>query len=180
MMMHALSTGGLTPVFSEKRNNFADSCADEHYHPNKCGLYELELRELQREDFSDEYDGKLIKVVAIDILRLPVHDPGYKVVLMTRNPEEIRQSFEAFTGYRGKMPHLQNYKFFISKTVKGLSNRKDILSINLIDYNEVVFSPHEYFEGLKDSGWPINVDNAASIVDKEQYRFRIERLTVGI
>lgn len=172
-MMAALIAGGMDAAYSEKRNALANQHADELYHPNRSGLYEVPLSEYDAPGFPLQYDGKLIKVMSWGMRSLAVHD--YRVVLMRRHPEEIRQSYE---GFFGRSIKLDDYDPKMDALEKQLCNRRDVLSVTVIQYRDLVEHPHRELTRLHN--WPIDHDLAAATIDPEQYRFRLERLTVGI
>lgn len=178
MMMQCLIAGGLDGAWSEGRDSVAARHADEHYHPNRGGLYEVPLKEYTELGFPKQYDGKLIKVMAWGMVNLAVAD--YRVVLMRRDPEEIRQSYEGFFETPLKDRWFADYSARMDELEKQLENRRDVRSVTTLSYRDVVEHPLESFTRLKRSGWDISACAAASQVDAEQYRFRLERLTVGI
>lgn len=178
-MMQALMAGGLTGAWSEARNEVARRFADEFYQPNPAGLFEIDLEEYQTVDFPRQYAGKLIKVMLWGLRQLAPHPPGYHVVIMRRDPEEIRQSYEGFFVGR-KCPPLKHYAERIDAAAKLLAARPDVLSVGTADYAGVVARPELTFIRLRGEGWPIDPLEAADVIDPSKYRFRRELLTVGI
>jgi len=176
-MMSALIAGGMAAAWSESRDQMANSHADGHYHPNKSGLYEVPLAEYGEVDFPLRYQDKLIKVMAWGLDGLAVNPKGYRVLLMQRDPEEIRQSYEAFFDRPLKMPWFAQYSERMERAVKVLRNRSDVSSVDVIQYRDLVANPLAELAMLD---WPIDVRAAAGIVDPEQCRFKRESLTVGI
>jgi hypothetical protein len=181
MMMQALIAGGMPADWEEKRDAIADSKADELYHPNPGGLREVALKEYRRPDFPLNHQGKLIKVMMWGLDNLRVNPAGYRVILMERHPEEIRQSYEAFFG----RPHrsyqwLTQYRVLLERAQEMLLNRRDVVDTFHFQYKEVVSKPRSIFVSLEQAGWPIDPGCAAAVVDENQYRFRLEKLTYGI
>lgn len=176
-MMAALVAGGMSAEYSEQRNQVADRHADQHYHPNPAGLFEVPLREYQDPDFPLRYQGKLIKVMSWGLDGLAVNPQGYRVVLMQRDSEEIRQSYEAFFDRPLRMPWFDQYTERMERAVKMLRNRNDVLSVDAVQYRDLVANPLSELAMLD---WPIDVRAAAKIVDPKQCRFKREILTVGI
>jgi hypothetical protein len=176
--MQALIAGGMSAAWSEERNRLADRHADEHYKPNPSGLYEVPLKEYTGVNFPLDYQGKVIKVMLWGLDHLAVNPEGYRVVIMRRDPEEIRQSYEAFFGR--KCPSLNEYAERIERAKAMLRNRADVENVTTLDYREVVNAPQRAFIWLRKCGWPIDPLEAAATIDPAQYRFRKERLTVGI
>lgn len=177
-MMQALIAGGMSAAWSETRNEVATAHADEHYSPNPNGLYEVPLKEYGGVRFPLQYHGKLIKVMLWGLDHLAVNPEGYRVVIMRRDPEEIRQSYEAFFGK--KCPSLDEYAERIERAKSMLLNRGDVEGVTIMGYREVIDSPAEHFIHLRRCGWPIDPLEAAATIDPAQYRFRRELLTVGI
>lgn len=177
-MMAALIAGGLDAAWSEERNQLAEAHADERYHPNKGGLYEIRLSEYSGNNFPLAYQGKLIKCMAWGLDHLAVNPDGYRVIIMRRDPEEIRQSYEGF--FQATCPPLTEYHERIERAANMLANRRDVLSVCVVDYAGVVEQPELAFIRLRGDGWPIDPLASAATIDPTQYRFRKERLTVGI
>jgi hypothetical protein len=178
MLMAALIGGGMPAAWSEARNHVANSQADDSYHPNRDGLYEVPLREYSQCGFPLAYAGKLIKVMVWGLPSLAVNQ--YRIVLMRRDPEEIRQSYEAFFGRPLRHPWLAEYGQRMEQAESLLRNRRDVLWVDVLDYRAVVDEPASAFERLAANGWPIDVNKSAAVVDPAQCRFRREALTIGI
>jgi hypothetical protein len=177
MMMRALEAGGLEVVARESRDEFRKKFADDYYDPNEGGLYELERKDYQANDFPRAYKGKLIKCLMAGTANIRVV-PRLKVVFMRRDFEEIRQSYQAFfdQNFQAKKEILEQK---IGICIEQLENRKDC-DLHVFWYRDVVKDPRKYFEILKNNDWPINVEKAAAIVDPELCRFKKEILIEGI
>jgi len=178
-MMSALIAGGMSAAWSKDRNVVAECHADSHYHPNKAGLYEVPLKEYSEPAFPLKYQGKLIKVMAWGLDGLAVNPQGYRVVLMQRDTEEIRQSYEAFFEKPLQMPWFEQYAERMERAVKMLRNRNDVLSVDVVHHRSLMEHPLRVLGGLS-AEWPFDPTKAAAVIDQEQWRFRRERLTVGI
>ncbi len=200
MMMQALIAGGLEPAFEPKREKLNERVSDEDYKLNAGGMWEIPLREYGAAGFPSKYEGKLIKIMSWG---LPTICGGeYKVVIMRRDPEEIRQSIGAMKeGDYGDWWHVKNYyrrpaendplSKFVNKhpefvicynkmmdhLISMMKMRRDV-DLTLLNYRDVVDDPYREFEKL--AHWGIDVDAAASVVDPKQCRYRLENLTVGI
>lgn len=181
-MMAALIAGGMDAAWSDERDKLATAHADEHYHPNRAGLYEVPLREYGNVDFPLAYQGKLIKVMAWGLDGLAVNQEGYRVVLMRRDQEEIRQSYEAFFGRPLRHPWFSQYTERMDRAARVLANRRDVANVSVVDYAELVRAPIMVFADLQANGWSgvFNRKLAADTIDQAQYRFRRELLTAGI
>lgn len=177
MMMKALIAGGMEAEYKKSREEMRKKHADEHYDPNYGGLYELERKDYQVEDFPKGYEGKLIKCLGPGIAKMkPMED--IKMIFMRRDEEEIRQSFEAF--FRAKHFTKDVLKEKINRFLLDAKNRKDISYLGIFNYRDVLKDPRKYFVELKENGWEIDVDKCIEIVDDKLCRFRKEKLTIGI
>lgn len=180
-MMSALIAGGMDAAWSDERNQMADAHADQHYHPNADGLYEVPLREYGEIDFPLKYQGKLIKVMLWGLDGLAVNPYGYRVIIMRRDPEEIRQSYEAFFGQPLRHPWMREYEQRIQRAQEMLANRNDVFCAEIIDYESLVSNPVARFKWLVANAWPeFDIARAAATIDASRYRFRRELLTVGL
>lgn len=176
MMMRALEAGGLEAAFAPERDEMNERFGDEDYQPNPGGFYELNRREYREHGFPRKYEGKLIKCLWGGLPRFVVG--AYQIVFMLRDPEEIRQSFESFFNQPAP-PMLTTYDEQMQDAIDLLRNRRDT-TVCVLQYRDVIADPVSAFEQLLGSGWPIDVEQAAAVVDPELCRFRLEELTVGI
>jgi hypothetical protein len=178
MMMKALEAGGLDAAYRQSRETMRKSYADKHYDPNIGGLYELESEDYNALGFPEKYQGKLIKVLMGGISSVNATS-GLRVIFMRRDFEEIRQSYMAF--FDQNLPaRKETFEKKINLTIKLLQNRKDLLSLDVFWYSEVIKDPRKHFQLLKDHGWEINVEECVKVIDPQYYRFRKENLTEGI
>jgi len=177
MMMDALTAGGLNPAFNETRNYMNNRWGDDSYKPNPNGFYELSHEEYKQDGFPGQYEGKLLKILWSGLPKMIVND--YKVVFMKRDPEEIRQSYEAFFKIKHRDKFNDWYKKKMQETIDLLHYRKDTESL-IMDYRYVVDNPYDAFNQLKKNGWDIDCNLAAQKIDPKLHRFKIEHLTVGI
>jgi hypothetical protein len=176
MMMRALSEGGLEAVVNKNRDQMNQQWGDEYYQPNGAGFYELERKDYAELNFPKKYEGKLIKVLYGGLSRICAGD--YKIVFMVRDPEEIRQSYEAF--FNTSPPEvLKNYDKMVEYSIGIMEMRKDI-QFEVINYRDVIEDSLGTFDNLYELGWEINPEKAATVVDPELFRFRREILTEGI
>lgn len=178
MMMRALVAGGLDACYRESRDRMKDRHKDQDYDPNKGGLYELEKRDYQRPDFPHGYEGYLIKGLNYCVPRMNVMPAGIRIVFMRRDAEEIRQSYDAFFGR--PLRNIENLDRNMESVIDRIKNRRDVLSINVFWFRQVVKAPLSHFDQLTRNGWPIDPLVAAGIIDPELCRFRREQLTVGV
>lgn len=170
MMMHCLEAGGLRPFWDSERDDWASSNPVEVNPQNQL----REITDTTWEDFQanpKKYDGRLLKIITkYGYLRLPKWD--YRVLLMVRNPEEIRQSFArvfgkplTYTGDDGQETPLsdQLYLHVISGVASDLMEQK--IPFVSFQSSQVLKNPLKAFECLQDNGWPINAKKAAKVVN---------------
>jgi len=177
MMMQALEAGGLDAAYDEIRNQMNTKWGDEDYKPNAGGFYELHGKRYAELGFPQKYEGRLIKCLFAGIPKLA--KGNYKIIFMTRDPEEIRQSYEGFFSKPPPGRILEKYPKMIGYITDIMDVREDMDYI-LMRYRDVIKNPLGAFQKLKDFGFPIDVKKSASIVDPELCRFKIEELEVGI
>lgn len=176
MMMQALEAGGLEALFSGNDNALNRRFGDKNYKPNGGGFYELPDKIYQQSGFPRMFPGKLIKLLCGGITQIVAGD--YRIVFMRRDPEEVRQSHEAF--FSKPPPYIgECYTSLMEDKIGILRQRRDV-QITVLWYRDVVNAPLEAFRRLKDSGWPIDPVAAAAIVNPNLCRYQLEQLEVGI
>lgn len=171
MLMRCLETGGLEGVYDPLANEMNSTAAGD-YIPNPNGFYQF--NEEVNFNFYNNYKGKLIKCYIRNILKLP---PGnYKVILLKRNPKEIRRSMEAWTpfqswGFDEAITYF--YDEYLDLIIQELKKREDIDLVTL-NYKDIVSQPEIEFNKLVKKGWPIDPIKASEMVDPELHRFKLE------
>lgn len=176
-MMQALAAGGLEAAYDKRRNEHIASLGDDQYSPNPSGVFEISFAEYDQPDFPLSYREKLIKVFADGIYNLAQHE--YKIVFMLRDPEEIRQSYEAMLSSLSERRYrLRDYQAKTQRCLAYLAQRPDVQHV-VLNYRDVVFNPLRWFSFLRGAGWPIDTERAARVVDPKLYRFRREILAIG-
>lgn len=180
MMMRALEAGGLDACYDASRDEMKARFADEKYDPNIGGLYELRRDQYNETDFPLKYEGKLIKALRGGVPKMAVCPTGLRVVLMLRDPEEIRQSYNAF--FSGNMPVSNNEEIVKEMNLleEKIRNRKDVLSLDVLWYRDVVANPLGAFTLLRDHGWSIDVEKCVAVVDEGLVRYKHENLHYGV
>lgn len=178
MIMKALEAGGMDAEYKQSREEMRKRFADEKYDPNIGGLYELERSDYQQPDFPKKYKSKLIKVLNMGVPRMAVMPDGVRVIFMRRDAEEIRQSYMAFFGRN--LGGTENLDKRMEDIIGRIKNRKDILTLDVFWFREVIEKPKRHFKILKSHGWNIDVEKAISVIDPKYCRYKREELTVGI
>lgn len=173
MMMRCLEAGGLFPSYRPEAELDFNASAPENYAPNPNGFYQFGGE--VDSSFNEVYDGKLVKLPIRDLLKLPQGD--YKLVLLKRNPAEIRASMARWTPYTswGRDEVITYfYDLYFDTLVTELSERTDI-SITILNYADIVANPEQEFVKLLDAGWSFDVASASALVDESLYRLRLEQ-----
>lgn len=152
MMVKALTAGGMTS----------------HVHDSKAKYMEPSEEELRDIYFPLGADGKVVKVLApwIHLGTLPV--ARYKIIVMRRDKREVLLSFfNLYNGFltEGDVHIISNYEEFLEKGISLARNRKDVVSVDIVDYDDILERPLEVFQRLWDSGWPAIPEQAAKIIN---------------
>ncbi len=166
MVMAALRAGGMSVYWDQQHE--ADLRAKYPQERNPGGYWEPSPDERVRMDFPLQAKGKAIKILA-PWLTLGIMAPAeYRVVIIRRNPHEIGASIVQLLQEplsRGDQHILANYDKRIAKAVAVCENRKDVRSVCVLDYGDILENPVESFDKLVEQDWPIDVDRAAGTID---------------
>ena len=185
MMMRALVAGGMKAVYDTARDTWLEENAADlaGYHPNPNGLYEVNNE--QRDNLfrrPRDFDGKLIKQLCVyGWIDLPFWEGRYKVLLMLRDPDEIRESAQRFTGEspafkddagNPKLPFTNEvYRQIMIRALRQLRGRRDVDFV-AVKGTEVVKEPLAAFNRIQLAGWPIDAEKCAETIQPELYRNR--------
>ena len=173
--MEGLRASGQQLIYSDKRTDFNERWSDEFYRPNPHGPYECSMEMMKEEGFPRQHDGCAIKMVFDWLHLLAEHE--YRVIVMERDAEEIRQSFEAAFNRKVKKEYIEKR---VAEGFKQLARRKDIKTLVVVPMRQLVLNPLNTWKTLKDHGFPVDPEKAAAVADPELYRFRLERLVEGV
>lgn len=179
MMMRCVEAGGIPSVKGKERNKMASDQNGWQMNPGD-DLYELHpagLSQPWRYEF-----GKCIKVPIVWLHQLKDIPMPCNVVFMHRDPEEVAQSYRAVyeKDDDSKIPKMTAEDVtLLQMWGPGEWHRRGARVVE-VDYHEVLDSPVPHMRILERNGWPIDAERAAAIVDPKQYRFRKERLVVGL
>lgn len=172
MMMRALTAGGLEPAYSHDRDKkMNEKWGEPDYLPNESYL-ELNRLDYLKPDFPDMYEGRLVKCLYAGMINIK---PGqYRVIFMRRPQKEIQISLLAFFGRAHPKAHDPHLEIELDNAVAVLKDRRSILSVDVVDYKEVIRKPLPIFTRLRDNGWPIDPEKAAAIPMRNKRRFRVK------
>lgn len=167
MMMEALIAGGMEAAYSEERTQKLNKrWGDDTYQPND-NYYELTLGAYGSPDFPAAYDGKLIKCLAHGLTKIPKCEA--RVVFMRRPRDEVyRSCVAAFGAVPG--PVSSDFDREMDCLVEAISDRRSVVSLDQVQYGDVLDDAPAVFETLKDAGWPINPKLSATVPSKDKRR----------
>lgn len=172
MMMRCISlSSDLKTLAKEIERPIWGDDYEPDYEPNPLGYYETDppFKVKQYQPWEHTIDGYLFKQDADWLFNLQP-GPHYNILLMLRNPEEIRISHRrAFGGEIDEQHFADN-----ARLPAFCAGRSDI-TLTTLNFVDVIFEPVPAFTKLRGAGWPINIEKAASLVDPALYRTRIDR-----
>jgi len=168
MMMKCLYKGGIDTYYNRKQERFLRRAFSLERNPG--GYWEPDPQEKYELDWPLKAKNHAIKILA-PWRWLPVmtrHE--YRILIMWRNPKEIEKSIKKIN--KGVVPAkdrqiLHSYSDFMKKGVELANNRKDVKSVTVLNFADVIDDPIEEFKDLQNDGWPINVEKAASVVQSK-------------
>ena len=169
MMMHCLArSSGLPLLTREIERPIWGPDHDPDYEPNPNGYYETEppWPVEQDEPWAHLVDGYLFKLDAEWLLGL-LPGPGYLVLLMQRDRDEVRRSHLRSFGSAIDERTFDDYE----RARSALVARPDV-TLTVLSYADVIANPLAVFTNLKAGGWPIDAERAASLVVPDLYRNR--------
>jgi len=170
-MMMCLEAAGIPVVQSEERNKKLQKVNDNEYNAQKNNFYEIKFDEYFKVNFPLQYKGKAIKIFYQGLTFIAAHE--YRIIFMKRDIEETRQSTKYGIRHNPDKYILENYEGLLNHTVGIMKQRKDVLSIDVVDYYDLITYTEEVINKLT---W---LDNkAVNAIDKNMYRFKKENLVV--
>lgn len=168
-MMQALEAGGLETVKNVKRAEFLRYNDDAEFKA-RAG-FESSPKDRRDPAWPTQHRGKAVKAVAMWLSDLAVCQ--YRVVVMRRDSEEIRQSFEAAFADTTSCDFIEA---IVEESLRGLANRRDVLSVDEIWYDHLLCDPQGELARIN---WPIDCVEAARVIDPDKKRFHIQSLVRG-
>ena len=168
MMMQALEAGGMEAGYrSERDDQINANFGRDDYVPNER-YFELGIENFQRLDFPECYDGKVIKCLFGGVMLFPVYP--VRIIFMRRNTESIKSSILAM---RGRILNTVRSPYFqkrLDQAVACLRDRRSVISLTEINFEDVVSNPFSVFGRLQFEGWPIDPEAASRIPRPEKVR----------
>ena len=186
MMMRALIAGGMDAFYDperDKKNNDDTEYQGRRYIVNPGGYYEMSHEFYNKNELaylSQRARGKLIKFLIPGLLEISVpNDIKLKILIMTRNPDEIAKSWEV--AFQGKvLPEsfgfdVERYDSMMDGTVKFLEAERNA-DVIPVSYHDVLKNPKKEFRLIRDDDWPIQPVQSAKVIDKSLHRIKREDL----
>ena len=172
MMMHALIRGGIPAIYDIGKSDARLLALKEMgYDSNHDGLFELYKSNLA-DRFPDDLDDELVKIQDQQWGGLIGHaENGIRVVYMLREKDSVLKSFKAFTG-SASLTNIAERHDAQMDYIQQIKDRPDVVSVTMLQYEEVVNSPLQNLELLTRGGWPINAKKAAAVANPEYHHFR--------
>ena len=172
MMMKMLQAGGLELLVDDIRT------ADED---NPKGYFEYEKVKRLHKDSSwiHEAQGKVIKVISLQLFHLPAHYQ-YKVVFMERTLEEIVQSQNEMLKRLGQKAAADDqttcslFAKHLGKVTSWLAEQKKF-SFSRISFNKMLTHPEEEMQRLTDFfNHELDSKRMLQVIDQSLYRKRYD------
>jgi len=180
MMMQSCIKGGMRAEYKEniraRRKSPTSECPhpdkaskfepytpmDEDYHPNPSGFFEAGLPNYKE----DDVESLVVKVLAGRLTKIPVVESlTYNIVFMVRPNDEVIMSAQRSFGMRNFED-----KILQMDEARAIIDARDDFNAIYINYHDVVSDPIKEITKLKDAGWPIDIDKAATVPTPELYR----------
>lgn len=150
------------------------------YHPNPDGFWEITKNQFTNflRVFEQPYSGCKMIVPVNGIRWEMVRDYPCKVIFMTRDVEEIRQSQEAYYAQEGSVDVAYLRSALATQRVRLREHKVDFLEVN---YNELLIKPREIITEIRDFIQSyVKVDEAVKLVNPDKNRFKREQLIAGL
>jgi len=165
VLMKAFEAGGL-PVRVNAARDAVNRVASDGFQLNPGSLYELLGEDFKRPDFEAWALGHAVKVIFGWLPDLPVLTQArYRVALIERDLEEIRQAHEAARILDVPVEwYAERYAW-----ARTQLQRPDVADVRTIRYRDLVFDPVTTLASLE---WPLDATQAAAVVDPAQYIMR--------
>jgi len=171
LAMKMLEAGGVPLVTDDVRTADQDN-------PN--GYYEDErvkgLHKSEDKTWLREARGKGIKIISYLLKSLPSHS-NYKVIFLCRNPQEILKSQATMLARRGEASQTNDQRA-LELMKKDLDDarfflRRPQFEVLELHYKEILEQPREHARRIAEFlAQPLDVEQMASVVDKQLYRNR--------
>ena len=178
MMTHICELLGVKMFHTTEKKKREYKHLGAEYHPNATGFYEVteDLLKHYFEIVGTPYSGcKMIIPVRRERFDLVKLVPA-KVIMMWREPEEIRQSQNAFYAKNADLAYIRTA--LVQEKLKLKENNIDHI---IVQYRDVIKNPHAEILKIKDFILSErDIDEAVSFVNPNAYRFDKDKIVEGV
>jgi len=167
MAMSGAQAGGISLYYNPLR----DKEFNEGEKANPGSLYEPHITDFTRVGFPTMYDGHAIKFLMGWLGHLAVHEPGYSVVVMKRDPAEIMESYQESHPKQARMYNpeqwIKEYPARFEELVRTLKNRRDVKKLLVVEFKDLLQHPETTFARFaQDCDWPLDPEKAATMIER--------------
>lgn len=151
-----------------------------NYHANLDGFFEITRNQFTNycKVLSKPYSGCKMIIPVQGIRWEIVREYPSKVIFMTRDVEEIRQSQEAYYAQEGSVDIAYLRSALATQRVNLRNHKIDFIEIN---YNELLINTREMVTQIRDFiNSYFEVEEAVKLVDPNKNRFKREQLIAGL
>lgn len=185
MMTHIVELLGVNMVYTSETEEHKEKRDERYkkrlgeYHPNPTGFYEIteDSTEFLLKVVSKPYSGCKMIIPVSNFRWELVKKYPCKIIMMTRDVEEIRQSQMAY--YRN-----DNVTIEVIRTQLAMQKvrlEKHNVEHMVVNYHDVLNFPEKIITKVAQFiKAPITIDEAIESVQPKQNRFKVEKLYVGI
>jgi len=168
MMMRCLIDGGIKPIWDKQREQKMRGQSTQDYEINKHGFYEVGSEKFIRIGYTAELPHDVC--IKIQAWGLPILSPGkcYKIILMRRDPDAIRDSFiAAFSerSFNNQFPDWPTHYWTLLDNVRGIMQQRRDVELLELHYDDVLADPIGSMRRVSAMGVPIDVDASIQTVE---------------
>ncbi len=168
-MMYALHMAGIPMYYSGKREAAMMKADPNH---NKYGYWEVGQDRYMKLGFSLTVPDK--HCVKIQALGLPILAGGrsYKIILMRRDPDEIRLSYEdkyPEQDFDKEYPNWPDYYWRLMENTKSIMSQRRDCELLEVWMTDLISDPVSQFKRIAAMGIKIDVEKAAKSIDPAQH-----------
>lgn len=178
MMTHICELLGVRMVHTSEEKKYDYPQLGKEYHPNATGFYEVTRNMVQNylKIAGTPYSGCKM-IIPVDNIRFDlVKSIPSKVIMMERNPEEIRQSQNAFYSKGADIAYIRTC--LAQEKVKLHEHKIDHVIVN---YRDVIKNTQATIQMVKEFILSDkDIEEAVNFVNPDAYRFDADKITEGL
>ena len=177
MMTHICELLGVTMVHTSEEKKHEYKHLGE-YHPNPNGFFEVTRDTMEHflQIIATPYSGCKM-IIPVNHLRFDlVKMLPSKVIMMWRDPEEIRQSQNAFYAHNADTAFIRTA--LVQEKLKLKENGIDHI---IVEYRDIIKDPSGYITRVKEFiRSDRDIDEAVAFVNPDAYRFDRDKIVEGL